>query len=51
MMEHVSDIQAPPVVEFVNVSMEFHESGPTRPDGPIVLDLQSRDSKGEPIRH
>ena len=28
--------------------MEFHESGPTRPAGPIIFDLVSRDSEGNP---
>ena len=47
-MEHVTDIQAPPIVEFVNVSMEFHDSGPTRPEGPIIINLNSRDAEGNP---
>ena len=48
--QHVADMNAPPVVEFVNVSMEFHPTGPTRPDGPIVMDLNSRDASGNPTK-
>ena len=46
-MEHVADITAPPLVEFVNISMEFFETTP-RPDGPIVFDLNTRDEQGNP---
>ena len=38
MMEFVSDIEAPPVVEFVSICMDFHPSTP-RPDGQIPFDL------------
>ena len=47
-MEHVADINAPPLVEFLKCQMEFHEEGPQRPEGPIVMDLQSRDAEGNP---
>ena len=50
MTEHVSDFNAPPVVEFTHVSMEFHPQGPTRPDGPIVMNLTSRDDQGNPTK-
>ena len=46
--EHVSDFNAPPVVEFTNVCMEFHPQGPVRPEGPIVMDLVTRDAEGNP---
>ena len=41
-------MNAPPVVEFTNVCMEFHPSGPTRPEGPIVMDLTSKNADGTP---
>ena len=47
-MEHVRDISDPPIVEFLSVQMEFHESGPTRPAGPIVFDLDTKDADGNP---
>ena len=49
-MEHVADINAPPLVEFVSVAMEFHESGPQRPEGPIEMNLVSRDEQGNPAK-
>ena len=30
--------------------MEFHESGPVRPAGPVIFDLVSRDSEGNPTQ-
>ena len=44
----MTNINDPPVVEFVSVSMEFHESGPTRPAGPIFFDLNRKDADGNP---
>ena len=35
-------------MEFVAVTMEFHASGPQRPDGPIRINLNSRDASGNP---
>ena len=48
-MQHVADISAPPLVEFVKCQMEFHEEGPQRPEGPIVMNLQSKDAEGNPL--
>ena len=44
----MTDITAPPVVEFVNVAMEFHDQGPRPPSGEIKMDLNSRDANGNP---
>ena len=30
--------------------MEFHESGPMRPGGPIFMELKNRDSNGNPLQ-
>ena len=47
-MEHVADFNAPPVVEFTEIHMEFHPDSHQRPDGPIPIDLTARDENGNP---
>ena len=46
-MEHVADINAPPVVEFLRCCMEFHPNSHMPPNGqPIELDLKTKDENG-----
>ena len=48
LMQHVANISASPLVEFVSIQIEFHPDGPVRPDGPIICDLQTRETDGNP---
>ena len=47
-MEHVADMNAPPVVEFIRCCMEFHPNSHMPPNGqPIEFDLNTRGADGQ----